>query len=372
VNDKSEAKLFGFDAHHHHIPVDSKGFGKAFKQLSDQLGFDRELFSATLSKNQQAKVRLWRRVFPKNYAIVDSSIGFEKGIIVSKPVEALIDWDLPADKLNTFDSVELISNEYNQQCFRFLGPVRIGNIEVDELYAHLGKRIDAPILYYSAKLRHDQGDDRSYFNAKESIDNMKRPDDHYELPERAHENVLTWVRDGMRLRLVYWYDSTFAFGYESCYTSLTINNNREYPSLYENEDKLTKSSIQALYVFDKKVVHSRGDYRSDSSIKEKPTLIREMSDGFPCIWINRNKDTVAFAGAKFCQEFDLNQVISLHLQNVYPAKGSGGSSLLLSLEGTEGKQHVMTGEYQDFDEHIGRIEEALSINIIIEKEYADS
>lgn len=89
VNDKSEETLFCFDAHHH-IPVDFEAFDEAFIQLYDQLRFDRALFYATLSQYQQAKVRIWRHIFPKNYAIVDSTIDIEKEISVSKSVEGLI------------------------------------------------------------------------------------------------------------------------------------------------------------------------------------------------------------------------------------------------------------------------------------------
>jgi len=368
VNRNNQAFLFCFDSHQNKIPVEFKGFKNAYKYLSERLGFNDDQFLKTINQTEISKSRIWKRSYDKNYKTIDNSIELSKGFMILNPSHEFIDWDRTVNSIHETDSIKFVTNEYNQKCIQFKGKVKIGNLEVNEFYGHLGKRNDAPILYYSAKLRNEKGNDESYFDAKKSLSNFKKSEDFYSFYEREDQNSITWERDGISKSITYWYDTQY--GYESCYTSIVVRNKREYPHLYKNNDIIKKESIKRLYVF-RTVLWSRDNYKEDPTIKEKPQLITDLSNGFPCIWINESEKTIGFGGQKFCQEFNNDDVESLHLQNVHPAKGSGASYFEIKLKGTDRKQHVLSGKYQDFDSYISEIEKSIGRKIVIEKEHAD-
>jgi len=368
VTVNNQALLFCFDSHQSRIPVEFKGFKKAYDYLSEKLGFDDKLFMKTINQTETTKSRIWKRTYEKNYDTIECSGEFLEGLRILNQSNEPLDWDRPVNSFNDSESTMFITNEYNQRCIKFMNKLRIGNLEVNELYGHLGKRNDAPILYYSAKLRNDQGNDGSYFEAKKCLNKLKKSDDFYSLFERDDQNSITWENNGINKSITYCYDSTH--GYESCYTSLVIRNKREYPNLYKNNDQLSKTSLKGTFVFSTSL-WSRDNYKDDPTIKEKPKLIQELSKGFPCIWLNETKKTIGFSGQKFCQEFFNDEIESLHLQNIHPAKGSGASYLEIKLKGTERKQHVLSGKYQDFDPYINGIEKNIGRKIVIENEHAD-
>jgi len=368
VTPNNQAILFCFDSHQSRIPVEFKGFKKAYDYLSEKLGFDNELFIKSISQTEAIKSRIWKRTYAKNYETRESSNEFLKGFSISNKSNELIDWDRPVNSFVESESTKFITNEYNQRCIKFTNGVKIGNLEVNELFGHLGKRNDAPILYYSAKLRNEQGNDESYFDAKKCLNKLKNSEDFYSFYERDDQNSITWERNGIGKSITYWYDSTH--GYESCYTSVVIRNKREYPNLYKNNYKITKESLKTTFIFSSPL-WSRDNYKDDPTIKEKPELIQELSKGFPCIWLNQTKKTIGFSGQKFCQEFFNDEIESLHLQNIHPAKGSGASYLEIKLKGAERKQHVLRGKYKDFDPYISEIEMSIGRKIVIEKEHAD-
>jgi len=368
INANNQALLFCFDSHQHRIPVEFKGFKKAYNYLSDILGFNNDLFHKTMNQNQKAKARIWKRDYNKNYKTIDSIFDFSIGFSIQNLNSEIIEWDRPANLFHKSDLAEFVTNEYNQECIKFSSKVKVGNIEVDDFFGHVGKRDDSPILYFTAKLRNECGDHNSYFDAKESINKLKKTDDFYSLYEREDQNSLTWERDGISKSITYWYNSEH--GYESCYTSLVIRNKREYPQLYRNNEILKKNSLTSLYIFNLPL-WSRDNYKEDITIKEKPKIMKGLSKGFPCVWINKDKNTIGFGGQTFCQEFLINEIESIHLQNIHPAKGSGASYLELKLNGIERRQYVLSGKYQDFDNQIKNLEKALDRKIVIEKEYAD-
>lgn len=361
--------LFCFDSRQHRIPVNFKGFKKVYEVLSKRFNFDDKVFYATISSEEPVKNRIWKRKYEQNYKIIDEIFPIKQGIKVLNPDKEVVTWDMTCNRLLESKLVEISTDDYKQQCIRFKHPVQIGNIIIYNLFArimYLNK--EAPVQNYYCQLRNAKGNDRSYYEAKSSLSKLLKQNEKIGSYERRDQNSFNYEINEINFSITYWYDDKYSF--ESNYTSLNIRNVREYPHLYINTDDSTIESIENYLIFNCNLSTS-DKYKENENIKEKPVVIKKLSHSKPCIWYNKDKNVIGFAGSKFCQEVKDENIDSIHLQNVHPAKGQGFSLLQIKLKDKERKLHILGGRYKDFDDYISKIELVTKRKIIIEKEHAD-
>ena len=253
--------------------------------------------------------------------------------------------------------------------FRFLNPVQIGSIKIDELKANIAhNNTKSPVNNFYCKLRNQEGNDQSYFIAKKVLSNSINKNLEISSHERNDQNHFNFIQSDINISITYWYDDKHS--YESNYTSLYIKNKRDYPHLSANKDSSEINDIGSYVVFNC-ALYTPDRYKENENIKEKPDVIKGISEANPCIWFNKSKNTIGFSGSIYSQEFKKENIESIHLRNIYPAKGSGSSNLELKLKQNDRSIYILRGMYKDLDSYIEKIETTIGENIMIEKEWAD-
>lgn len=361
--------LFLFDSHQHRIPTNFKGYSKIYKTLSEKFGFDDDLYFKTVKSDIPTKNRIWKREYKENYKIKDKGIPIDSGIQVYDTGKTLIDWDLPLELLLKYNFINQYFDDYDQLSIQFLVPVQIGQIKIDSLKANIARNnIKAPVNNFYFQLRNAKGNDQSYYEAKESLSNSLSINPKTTSHERDDQNHLNFIDSEINISITYWYDDKHS--YESNYTSLNIKNNRTYSKLSVNYDKSNLDEIEE-YVILNCTLFTPDSYKENENIKEKPDVIKTLSKSNPCVWRNREKATIGFSGSVYSQEFKEEDIISIHLRNIYPAKGSGSSNLEIKIRGKKGSNYILRGKYQELDSYIPNLEKVVKQKIIIEKEWAD-
>jgi len=369
VTDNNSSVLFLFDSHQHRIPIGIKGFSDVYDYLSQRFGFNDELFRATIKSNKPLKNRIWKRKYEQNFAIVDTELPIKKGIQVFDSNRTIVGWDLPLESLLKFEFINEFIDDYDQKSIQFLKPVQIGNIKINELKANIAyNNVKSPVIKFYYQLRNSQGDDHSYYIAKKSILNLAKKNTKKSNHEREDQNHFNFIEAEINISLTYWYDDKHT--YESNYTSLYFTNLREYPLIKMNKDLATLKDIKEYLIFDCEL-YTPDRYRTNENIKEKPDFIKSVSKSNPCIWFNRTKKTIGFSGSLYSQEFNIDEIESIHLRNIYPARGSGSSNLELNLKQKGRPLYILRGSYQALDLYIPRIEKIIGLKILVEKEWAD-
>lgn len=361
--------LFLFDSHQHRIPINFKGFSNVYKNLTDRFGFDSDLFDETIKSDKPTKNRIWKREYNQNYVISDKELPIRDGIHVFDKNRTKISWDLPLANLLKFDFIDQYTDDYEQPSIRFLTPVQIGQIKIDELKANIAhNNTKSPVNNFYAKLRNQEGNDQSYYITKNVLSNSISKNPRISSHERTDQNHFNFIASDINISITYWYDDKHS--YESNYTSLYIKNNREYPQLLINKDSLKLSDIGNYVVFSC-ALYTPNRYKENENIKEKPDVIKAISKTNPCIWFNKTKNTIGFSGSVYSQEFKKEEIESIHLRNIHPAKGSGSSNLELKIKQNNSSIYILRGMYKELDAYIEKIENVISEKILIEKEWAD-
>lgn len=361
--------LFLFDSHQHRIPINFKGFSNVYKDLSNRFGFDNDIFETTIKSDKPIKNRIWKRKYNQNYAISEKGLPIKNGIQVYDQNRTLISWDLPLETLLKFEFIEQYTDDYEKLSIKFLTPVQIGQIKINELKANIAhNNIKSPVNNFYCKLRNQQGNDQSYFIVKKVLSNTININPKISNHERNDQNHFNFIQSDINISITYWYDDKHS--YESNYTSLYFKNNREYPLLSLNNDSSKINDIKSYVVFSCSL-YTPDRYKQNEDIKEKPDIIKEISKSNPCIWNNSTTNTIGFSGRLYSQEFKKENIESIHLRNIYPAKGSGSSNLELKIRKNDRTIYILRGKYKDLDAYIEKIEKVTELKIIIEKEWAD-
>lgn len=82
-------------------------------------------------------------------------------------------------------------------------------------------------------------------------------------------------------------------------------------------------------------------------------------------------DSIGFAYKKYYQVFKRSQIKSFSIQNVLPAKGSGGGYLQINLSDNS-YTNIFSGKCHIFDEYVKKISGLTGIQVSIAEEYYDS
>lgn len=361
--------LFLFDSHQHRIPTNFKGYSIVYEVLSKKFGFDDDIYFETINSDIPTKKRIWKRRYKKNFEIKDEGLPINSGIQVYNSEKTLIDWDLPLELLLKYDFIGQLIDEYDQQSIRFLVPVQIGQIKIDELKANIShNNIKAPVNDFYSQLRNENGNDQSYYDAKKSLSQLLKLNPNTTSHERVDQNHLNFIDSEINISITYWYDDQHSF--ESNYASINIKNNRTYPKIAVNFDNSTLDEIEEYVIFNC-TLYTSDRYMENENIKEKPDIIKTLSNSNPCVWSNKKKGTIGFSGSVYSQEFKKEDITSIHLRNIHPAKGSGSSNLEVKVKSKKGSIYILRGKYQELDSYISDLEKVVKQKIVIEKEWAD-
>lgn len=128
-----------------YVSLEYDGFQQVYHRLSKRFGFKDDVFQKYKQEKRSLKLRLWRKIVPANYSILERSFPEAlKGFEIQSPQKEFISWDLPLAELKKKKRARIKRNAYGSQYLVFKQPVRIGNLIFNDLKALLYKpRLDA-------------------------------------------------------------------------------------------------------------------------------------------------------------------------------------------------------------------------------------
>lgn len=357
------------DYHQHFIRCDIPGFDVFFQELSHRFPLDEKKFYEALSDKKALKLELWRASVPDNCRIVDSheearelQKGLNEGFRVSTEDNQLVSWDMTSEALASLPFAYQTTNEYGQTEIRFKHPVRLGNLEIDDwrYYLPVHLRLDVPLDSFYANLHIQGNGDQNYFLAKKALQEiMGDPTEGY---ERDDQNVSEWLFEGLKISLIYWYDS--ASSYESGYAYLGLKNERAYPHYLTDEAYEMNGSVSNYLLPDQRFQIGSDFRRSRYFLHTPQFIIKNLSAnaGKFMIWLDEKNSKVGFANEEHAMIFPLKILVSFQLQNVLPGRSGGGTYLSAVLK--EGNpQSVLIGDCYTFDPFVTRLADLTQIPV---------
>lgn len=354
------------------IPVYYKGFRIFYEALFSKFSFDDKLFWQTVYSKNPIKKLLWKKTFEPTYHILsdaraDYGIGFE----IQSPVKEFISWDMLFSELKENKNADLLYNE-NVNALSFKYPVRVGRLLFDGLTAHNYYRSDIAIQFVRAIAYDHNATDKSYLDIHNCI-----------LADLPHGKIVhqwddedgktIWLSvDNILIQVSYRYDNEYDF--EDGYTRIHISNEREYPHLLENkpyEDVMEVSD----YLLLKSDVNLSGNYKQYSYPKRRPPLLDSLFGKKNIIWRDDVNNKIGFASDSLSFVLDKKDIYKFSIDNLIPAKGSGGSTLMAELcEGSETglrSMYTFQGEYRSLNEYAEKIQSVTHKEVIFSPEFSD-
>jgi hypothetical protein len=327
-------ELVFFDHHQHIIPVELTGFAGVYQALAQLPGFDSKAYSAHSTKKEAFKVQLWRKQKAANCLPAFDLEADEKlraelatGFWVNLAPKEMVSWDMTSDTLSRKAFTYFQTNEFGLPEIRFKRSVQLGNLLLYDFryYLPVNTRTDVPLDSFYSNLHLEGNGDRNYFKVKDLFNRlMGAPASFY---EREDQMASTWVWNGLRFHLVYWYDSETFF--ESGHAFLSVQNLRKYPALMDPAEYEARMEISAKLLIPVELfIHS--GFRESHFFKSTPGKIRMLleKEGIPfIIWRDEPNGKLGFANPQHAMIVPVAELESLELQNIYPAKGSGGTYL---------------------------------------------
>jgi hypothetical protein len=363
----STSNLFLNSPHHCWIPTNAIGFKNAYNFLSQKFDLDNEAFFRNVNNTKKQKFQIWRKNHKTNYSIVDLinndiGAGFE---IQAKPKE-FISWDITYEKLALNPNTYFSESDFKHKILKFHFPVRVGNIVFNDLFLYFDNpRLDVPVQHFNCECFLEGETDESYFELKQALIDVTGNSENFY--ERADQNSFVNDFKGIKFSLTYWYDTTYSV--ESFYTSFTIKNRRKYPSLLDNRDYNNKISIDKILVLERPF-SINPDYIHYPQVKSRPEEISKNYPDQPVIWNDFLNSIIGFSAEEYCLMFKKEEILSINIQNIQPARGQGGSNLIVTLYNNE-RINVLYGKYKEFMEYISEIAYVTQNEVIIDPESYD-
>lgn len=331
------------------VSLEYDGFQRVYDRLSKRFGFRDDLFQKYRQEKRPVKLRLWRKMAPANYSILEGSFSdTSKGFEIQFPHKEFISWDLPLAELKKKKNIKIKWNSFGSRWLMFKQPVRIGNLTLKNLKVLLYKpRLDAPVLHFQAKCYDRANTDQSYWELKQNLKKMREVETIGGY-ERADQNHFSISIGGMRIELTYTYDSTY--GFDSRGTTIEIFNDRDYEDLRIDQKYESVMEVSAFTPLQKEIVLI-GDYKKDKSVQRLPPLLTASCGEQPVIWMDRSNGKIGFADNKQALLYDFHALERIAIQNTLPAKGAGYSELKVGIKGTAHYQTVFRGGCYCFDDY---------------------
>jgi len=345
--------LLIFEEYQKNIPEDAEGFDEVFAALLDFFHIEEELYFSYINLEEDFKVELWRKIEPNNTSILNTRFKkgkflreLNEGFIIEDNPSLLIPWNTTKDKLLNLDNIVKPVKGNDSKDIIFAFPVRIGNIVIENLrgYNFRGDRSDVPLQFFNSQSVIDGNGDKNYFLIYEAL--KKLIGNPFKGYHRSDQNNSLWKFEGLLISLTYWYDSTYS--YESGYASLTITNERVYKEYLINKYLLPKD-IEAVF-YEKKLLIPCSFRKSKFykyATKDIRTLLSKRKMG-TVMWIDKLSNNIGIANDDFTIIIPRQEVLGMELQNIWPAKGRGSSTLTFLL-GNGSRLNVLEGDCEEQD-----------------------
>ncbi len=358
------AALFVYDGKQHYLSKKLDDFEEIYVFLSEKLNFEK-----TSSKNFKEKKEIYRRKRNSNFQILsnqnyeDYHLGFE----IQSAEPEFISWDVTFAELEKNENLNIEISNYDQKMFVFKYPIRIGNIILENfMFYETIFRKDIPVLSFNSDCYDDQSSDKSFYDLKHFLSkNLKKIEPFW---ERDDSNNCTFNANGMHFGMYYWYDSDYAFN--SGYTSFRVENCKDYLELLIDLEYENKISIDKYLIF-KENFRNNSNYKTNPNVKRIPEKISDLFSNKSGIWIDNSNRKIGFADKNQSQTFDLENLKSIAIQNVAPAKGGGGCYLELNFQNEKSSFSIFEGNYKELDKYAIRIEEITNKKVTFSEEYND-
>lgn len=370
IDRNNQSYLLLFDHHYNSIPTNFIGFKNVYEELSDRFKFNNKLFFENVNKKIEFKIEIWRKLNETTYEILHSQHSdYEKGFEIQSPEKNFVSWDTTYDELEKNKNVFFVTSPYDQRIAKFKFPIRLGNILLYDFNVYFNNnRYDVPILKFYAECFDNLSSDKSYFDLKKVLISGIDIDQKSESYERSDQNNMNFVFDKMNLSIVYWYDTDW--GFNCGYTSLTIENNREYPQLLNDDYYENNISITDFLILEGNIGFSE-DYKRNKRIKRRPQKIFEQFQSKTVIWIDNVNNLIGFSSNNYSQLFHQNEIKSFCIQNILPAKGGGGSNLEIVLDNQNYNNAIFTEKCHFFDNYADKIIQLTNKQLTFGEEYHD-
>ena len=364
------AYLFLFDYHQNFIPVNYTGFSKMYQELSAKFDFNNPIFFENIVKTTVLKKEIWRKQYTPTFEILkyddtDYNLGFE---VQSQPKQ-FISWDTSYEELEKNKNTLFKKSPYGQKLLKFNAPVRIGNILLKDFSAYFeNDRTDVPVLHFYTHCFNSIATDESYTQLKKILNKDLASSKMNNGYERADQKNINFNLKGMHLSICYTYDSDWHFN--GGYTSLSIENKREYPELLRNESYEERMVISDFLLLNGNITIS-GDYRKNKRIKIRPKKINLQFKDKTIIWVDDKNKKIGFSSNNLAQLFDITEINSFCIQNILPAKGSGGAYLEIITDNKKYNHSIFYEACNFFDKYALKIEKVTGKKVVFAKEYHD-
>ncbi|WP_434036052.1 hypothetical protein [Formosa sp. 4Alg 33] len=369
ITPSKERYLFLFDHHQNNIPVTFKGFQGVYETLSSMFGFDDEVFLSHVNSEAPLIKQIWRRKHPKNYSVLDiNHHDYHDGFEIQSQPKQFISWEITYRELENHQYIYFETSPYGQKLLKFKYPVRIGNVIFNDLQAYFdNKRTDVPVLYFYSDCYNDMGNDGSYYDLKHVLTCDLMGDEALNGYERDDQKNLIFDLKGIALSICYTYDSRYLF--DAGNTAVTIQNHREYPELLTDKEYEARIDISEALPLQGDLEVSK-DYMKNERITYRPRAVSERFMDQPVIWTDVKNDKIGFSAHGYAELFNLDEIESFSIQNMLPAKGSGGAYLEVLLI-NKTKHTVFSGRFKTFDTYKEDLERVTHKPVTFAKEYYD-
>jgi hypothetical protein len=370
VNSRNQACLFLFDHHQHSIPVHYTGFKHVYETLSAKLSFNDAVFFESIQKKEVLKKEIWRRIYEPTYSILNEDFNdYDQGVEIQSPERQFISWETTYEELEKIDSVAFERSLYGQQLLTFKYPVRIGTIQLTNLYCYFDRvRKDAPVSEYFVQCFNTSATDASYADLKQVLVRDLAMDPNRTGYERADQKNIYFNANGISISICYTYNSDWQF--DGGYTSLSIKNLRDYPALLIDEQYESELVVSDFLIFYEKS-HMPGDYKNNKKVKRRPQKITDQFQDKTVVWRDDLNHKIGFACGDFSQVYDQEEIKSLVIQNVLPAKGGGSGDLELVLEQGVNHYRILSGKCYYFDTYAQALKQLMQKELAFGDEYYD-
>ena len=286
-----------------------------------------------------------------NFKILNSEHSdYTKGFEVQSDRKEFISWNTTYAELEQSKCVQIEELEYGEKILYFKTPIRVGNILLEDFSTTLYKgRTDVAVLHYTSDCLDHSGTDAGFHQLKNILSrNLGKPTDGW---EREDQNYRSFSADGIHFSICYTYSDDSAS--ESCHTTLSIENTRNYPDLLIDKSYEQQMQISEVVIIPGKINIS-ADYKRNPRIKRRPQTIIGSFQEKAVIWKDELNKKIGFSSGNFMQVFNESEIKSFYVYNFLPAKADGFADLVV--ETAEGRLTVFSAGCHTFDAYLKKIE----------------
>lgn len=349
------------------IPVSFNGFLATFEQLSLILGFDASFFLENIKAEAGKRYLLWEKILERSYKILEKRMddcldGFE----VLSPEKNFFSWDITFKELEHAGLAEKLYPDSSILVFKY--PVRIGRFLFRDLRTGNDFRKDIALRFFIVECRSENAE-KTYMEICDVFSKGMGTNGVFEQFRYSDGEEIQCTVNGMTFIAAFQRDRFD--NYEKRFTRFSVHNKREYPRLLENkpyEDIMEASDFLLI----ENPVEVRVDYKLFDYVKRRPPLLDKLFKGKSLVWRNDANGMIGFADARRSAVFAAENIKAFSLENLIPAKGSGGADLRVQLVGKQRKVDTFSGKYRCMNEYVEKISSITRKTVVIETEYHDA